>query len=357
MSNRTIVTNYFRASFPHLDKAHKQEGSQGEPKFSIGALFPKSGVLPAHLGGHNASNDTILAALNEVCMEEWGIPYKGDGLTFTQGHTMASFPADQGWTEDMIIQQGYAIKAADAAEQLGVQFPPPCVDGDTDWMTEKNAAGVEVKKIGTPKEQSKGMWKMSFKNGEKVAVGSAGSATSDPVDIEPSAVYAGCWCRAKIQVSAYKGGQGNVIAIKLLSVQKCYDDESFGGREAPQTAAQAFAGMGVADTNIQAGDGQSMGAVPPVPQAGQAGVVPPPVAPAQAVAPVAPAQAVAPVAPAQAVAPVAPAQAVAPVAPAQAVAPVAPAQAVAPVAPAQAVAPVAPAQAPTYLDPPPPVAQ
>ena len=281
MANRIIFTKPFRVSFPHLAAPHAQEGSNEQPKFSIGALFPKSGLLPNHLGdGVPASNDTILAALDEVCQEQFGIPYQAGGLTFTQGHTMASFPAADGWTEESIIAQGYAVKGQGAPELLGVNFPPPCIDGDTDWKTEKNAQGIDVKQVGTPKDQTKGMWRMSFKN-----INSVGCAGADATPIDPNTIYAGCWARAQIEVTAYQGGKGNVITIKLLNVQMMFDDERFGGGHIQQSAEQAFAGMAVTNTNIATGTGQVM-----TPVAQHAPVAAAPVAAAPvAAAPVAPA--------------------------------------------------------------------
>ena len=290
MANRVFFTKAFRVSFPHLATPHAQEGSNEQPKYSIGALFPKSGFLPPHIvkGATDvpASNDTILQALDEVCIEAFGIPFQAGGLTFTQGHTMASFPAADGWTEENIIAGGYAVRGEGAAKLVGVNFPPPLVDGDTDWKTVKNEAGVDVKQIGTPKDQTKGMWKMSFKN-----VNAVGCAGADAVQIDPAAIYAGCWARAQIEVTAYKGGKGNVIAIKLLNVQMMYDDERFGGGHIQQSAEQAFAGMAVADTNIPMGAGQTM--TPVATHAPQAAAQAAPVAPAPQAAPAAPAAPVA----------------------------------------------------------------
>ena len=335
MANRIIYTTPFRVNFPHLDAPHAQKGSTETPKFSTGAMFPKSGMMPTHVAnGVASSNQNILDALDEVCQEAFGINYTVPSLTFTQGHTLESFPAAQGWTTQMIIDQGYAVAAAGISTQnnaalVGVNFPPPLVDGDFDFKSEKNTQGVSIK-TNVAHESSVGMWKMGFKNVEPVGV-------CDPTGqhiIDPKSIYSGCWVVAELEVTAYVGGKGNVIAVKLLNVQMAFNDERLGGgAHITQAATSSFANRAIAGSNVEAGYGQNAATAVPTPQ---------PVA----VAPVA----VAPVAAAPAPVAVAPV-AVAPVA----VAPVAAAPvAAAPVAAAPvAAAPVA--AAPVYLDPPPAV--
>ena len=255
MANRIIFTTPFRVNFPHLDKPHAQAGSTETPKYSVGALFPKSGLMPAHVAnGVVSSNESILTALDEVCMEAFGVTYQASNLTFTQGHTMASFPAP--WTEQMIIDQGYAVKGAgigNNAAMLGVTFPPPLVDGDTDFKSEKNAQGVNLKTT-IPHESSVGMWKMGFKNVLPVQC-------CDPTGqhlIDPLSIYSGCWAVAELEVTAYVGGKGNVIAIKLLNIQMAFNDERVGGgAHIPQAATTSFANRAIVNSNVEAGYGQT----------------------------------------------------------------------------------------------------
>ena len=285
MANRIIYTTPFRVNFPHLDAPHAKQGSNEVPKYSVGALFPKSGLVPSHVAnGVASSNANILAALDEVCQEAFGIDYQASGLQFTQGHTMASFPADQGWTEELIIQQGYAIKGGDPtannAGQVGVNFPPPLTDGDTDFKSEKNAQGVNIK-TNIPHESSVGMWKMAFKNAAKVQ---CVDPTGEHI-IDPTTIYSGCWVCAVISVDAYVGGKGNVISIKLLNIQLAYHDEKLGGgAPVQQSATAAFAGRAVVGSNVEAGYGQTAAVAVPVaaPQAAPVAPAAPAVAPAVA---------------------------------------------------------------------------
>ena len=291
MANRIIFTTPFRVSFPHLAAPYAQEGSKEDPKFSIGAMFPKSGLVPAHVAnGVASSNENILAALDEVCNEAFGINYRADSLTYLNGMTAASF-ADPAWTPELIIAQGHAVASAGGtgnnASMVGVNFPPPLVDGDTDWVKEKNAQGVEMEQVGKPKPQSVGMWKMGFKN--KETVGCADPSGQHTVD--PKSIYSGCWAVAQLEVTAYQGKKGNVIAIKLLNVQMAYDDENFGGGHVQQAATTAFGDRAITNTNVAAGYGQTATSAVPTPMPVQQGIAPVAVTPV-AVAPVAVAPAV-----------------------------------------------------------------
>jgi hypothetical protein len=61
----------------------------------------------------------------------------------------------------------------------------------------------------------------------------------------------------QVDVCAYTTKKNaRVIAIKLLNVMMCYDDESFGGAGPKQDATSAFAGMAVTNSNLSAGVGQ-----------------------------------------------------------------------------------------------------
>ncbi len=234
MANRVIFTTYFRASYPHLDKPQQPQKPTDTPKYSLGMMFPKSGVCPINNMPSNVNN--IVAALDEVCGEQWRNPQTGAGLTFAEA----------------------------TAPGMGIQFPPKFKDGD--FVFEKDSNGNPIP--GQVNPNSAGMIILSVKNAEPVGV-----AGADGSDIHPTAVYAGCWCRAQLEVSAYDGSQGRVVAVKLLNVQMCYDDTKIGGKPVYQSAGQAFAGMQVNDTNIPTGYGQS-GAMPPAAPATVPGMAP-----------------------------------------------------------------------------------
>ena len=207
MASRTIYTGIFRAGFPHLSEPHAANAND-DPKFSIQAMFPKTGICPIN-NKPVCSWESIFAALDEVCQEQW-----------------------QGSFEQV------------TAPGMGIQFPPRFQDGDTKFQ--KDAQGRPM--AGQVRPETAGMWLISFKNADPVGV-----AAPTGEDIEPKAVYAGCWGRAQVEVSAYDGKQGRVVAIKLLNFQLCYDDESLGGRAPQQSAGQAFGSMAVDDSNVTAG--------------------------------------------------------------------------------------------------------
>ena len=186
--------------------------------------FPKSGTLPATIGNGSTAVDVIMQALEEVCQEEWKVSY------------------------------------AQAPTVCRVQFPPEWQDGDQDW--EKDEQGRLM--VGTAKEPSKGMWILSAKNTSPVGVVDHTGTN----DIDPGAVYSGCWCRAQLEISAYTNKEkSNIIVVSLANVQKCYDDANLGGGGNTQTAKQAFAGMVVADSNCQVGANQAGFASPAMPGA------------------------------------------------------------------------------------------
>ena len=223
MATRTIFTNYFRAFYPHLSAPYSHNANQAA-KYSIKMAFPKSGTLPATIGNGSTAVDVIMQALEEVCQEEWKVSY------------------------------------AQAPTVCRVQFPPEWQDGDQDW--EKDEQGRLM--VGTAKEPSKGMWILSAKNTSPVGVVDHTGTN----DIDPGAVYSGCWCRAQLEISAYTNKEkSNIIVVSLANVQKCYDDANLGGGGNTQTAKQAFAGMVVADSNCQVGANQAGFASPAMPGA------------------------------------------------------------------------------------------
>ena len=213
MANRTIFTGFFRLSYPHLS-APFSNNPQQEAKYGITMMYPKSGVLPQHLGGVASDVSPIMQALEEVCMEEWGVPF------------------------------------AQAPKVRSIQFPPQWKDGDQDF--EKDATGNML--IGQVKPNSAGMFILSVKN--ILAPGCVDHTGNN--ELRPEELYAGCWCRAQLDVSAYVNKQGSsIISIQLMNVQKCYDDENIGGGGVRQQATQAFAGQAVAGSNCQVGVGQA----------------------------------------------------------------------------------------------------
>lgn len=219
MANRTILTSYARAFFPHLAEPHAHDDKQ-EPKYSVVLGFRKDGQLPAHLAnGQQSDCGNIMQALEEVCQEEWQVPY------------------------------------AQAAQTMGVKFPPEWKNGDEDWKKDDNGRIL----VGQPREASVGMWMLSVKSLDPVGcVDHTGNN-----EISPREVYPGCWIRAELEVSAYKNKAGShIIAISLCNVQKCYDDESLGGGAPRRAATAAFSGMAVQGSNCQIGAGQSFAQQP-----------------------------------------------------------------------------------------------
>lgn len=237
MASRTIFTDIFRASYVHLKEPYAHKPTD-KPARRIKAMFPKSGVgVIAKTGVQfQSSHNSILQALREVTQEEWGFQY--DPATI---------------------------------KQMGVQFPPEFQDGDMRFQKDANDNPIP----GLVDPVSAGYYLISFKNEDIIGV-----VGPDGKDIDPGAVYSGCWCRAQIEVSAYKSTQNNsrIMSIKVLNVQMAYDDEAF-GREPVKPAAVAFAGMAITNTNIAAGTGQVMAPIAPP-------TMTPPVTPPVATAPV-----------------------------------------------------------------------
>ena len=227
MSSRTIFTEIFRTGYPHLDQPWSANAQQ-EPKYGLAMMFPKVNALPAHINASVTTGvDNIFQALNEVCMEEWGVDF------------------------------------ATAPQVRGVQFPPQWKDGDVDFK--KDERGNLTQEVNP---SSVGMWILGVKSKDPVGI----VDHTGNNELLPNAVYAGCWCRAEIEISAYTNkANSSIISIQLLNVQKCYDDESLGGATPRRAATTAFGGMAVQGSNCQVGAGQvGMGAVPGQAPQGQA---------------------------------------------------------------------------------------
>ncbi|WP_268836123.1 ssDNA-binding protein [Pseudoalteromonas sp. DL2-H2.2] len=297
MASRVIHSTVFRVSYPHLDKPHAQNPTD-TPKYAVSMMIPKTGVCP--INNQPTSFDNVGQALNEVTMEEWGLPY------------------------DQAIAPG-----------MGIQFPPSFKDGDTVFEKDQNGNPIP----GQIRKGSAGMHILSVKNADPVGC----VAPDGETEIHGSAIYAGSWARAQLEVSAYTGANGRVVSVKLMNIQLCYNDEKLGGAPIHQSAAQAFAGQAITDTNVQAGQGQQQfapaaGAVPGAPAAGAV-----PGAPAAGAVPGAPAAGAVPGAPAAGAVPGAPAAGAVPGAPAAGAVPGAPAAGAVPGAPAAGAVPGAPA--------------
>jgi len=225
MANRTIVTDFFRLSHPHLATRHSV--NNGTPKFEVTMLFPKVGALPPEVSTNApASANSLINALNEVCMEEW----------------QCSF--------------------ADAPANRGISNPAKVKDGDLDpTLRPKDDNGNRTL---TPRPEVVGQMVVSARNIDEVGLADAHGSTAITAD----KFYSGCYCRAQLQISAYNCTAGDVISITLQNLQKCYDGASLGGKAPTQTADQAFGA--IADTNIAVGADQSLTPVAPAqPQAPQ----------------------------------------------------------------------------------------
>lgn len=221
MASVTIITDIFRASYVNL-KEPRSFSDGKEPTYSIKAMFSKSGQGSiAALGvSFPSSNQSVIAAIKQVVMEEFKFDFDPDNLDFTR--------------------------------QCGIQFPPVFEDGDKKFKKDENKLPMP----GVIDPISQGNWLISFKNDQYSQPGCVNGVTLSQID--PGSIYSGCWLRAQLEVSAFttKNNPTRIISIKLLNVMMCYDDESFGGAGPKQDAASAFAGMAVTNSNLSAGVGQ-----------------------------------------------------------------------------------------------------
>jgi len=243
MSNREIYTTPVRCSFPHLGtpKGNPQKPDE-PPKYMISLMAPYNGQCTLTNPPTPSSLDNIKQALNEVCMEEWSISY------------------------EQAIMPG-----------MGINFPPNFKNGNA--IFEKDAAGNPIPNQISP--FTKDMEILSVKNAEPVGV----VDHTGNVEINPNSIYGGCWVSCCLEVSAYTNtSQQRVLVVKLLHVQMAYDDTPFGGKGVTKSATQTFAGRAIANSNVQAGFGQTAGQMPAVNQNNipvNTGAAPPPaIAPA-----------------------------------------------------------------------------
>ncbi|AHK11768.1 hypothetical protein S144_54 [Shewanella sp. phage 1/44] len=225
MANKNVFTGYFRCIFPHLatPRGNPQKPAEA-PKFQVTALFPQNGITTV-TGRPESGLGDVIAALDELCRQEFQV----DWATLSANHVA-----------------------------YGIQYPPKFNDGNQDWIKDDNGNPIQPFQA---RAESAGMWKISFKSVDPVDT----VAPSGTENISPSQIYGGCWCRAEVQISAYiNKNKQKVIAIKLVNVQKAFDDQPLGGGAEPkQAGTQSFANMAVAGTNIAPGTGVVHGAVGP----------------------------------------------------------------------------------------------
>jgi hypothetical protein len=209
MANREVITNFCQIHYPHLVTPQKprKEGDVG--KYGLRMAFPMVGTLPAHIGTESTDISNIQIALEEVCQEEWGCSFQ------------------------------------DAPEIRSIAYPPKWVNGDHDWKKDDNGN----KLINQPNEASVGKWLMGAKNTDPIGC----ADHTGGIELNPKEVYAGCWGRVELLVSAYTlEDKTSIIVIKVVNIQKCFDDESIGGGAGPaRKSTQTFANMAVTNSNCQ----------------------------------------------------------------------------------------------------------
>lgn len=230
MANVIIITDICRASYVHLKEPFGFNDDK-EPMYALAAMFPKNGQgsIPALGLQFQSSRNSIVDAIKQVVREEFGFEFD---------------PENQ-----------------DLCKQYGIQFPPNFKDGDK--VLQKDDKGLPIPGQIDPIQG--GHYIINLKAGADSQPGCVSGKTNTPID--PNAVYSGCWVRCQIEVSAYTTKTpSRVISVRLLNVQMCYDDQSFGGGAGPkQDATSAFAGLAVANSNLSVGVGQ--GNFQPVAQA------------------------------------------------------------------------------------------
>ncbi len=220
MASVTIITDICRLSHVHLKEPYKFQ-EDDDLKYRIAAMFPQSGVgIIEKLGiQFPSSRDGLVNAIKQVVLEEFGFEFDPNNLDYTK--------------------------------QCGIQFPPNFKDGNKKFA--KDAQGNPVP--GSVDPISANNWIINVNADATEQPGCVHGVTIVPID--PGAIYSGCWGRLQVEVSAYTTKKNaRVIAMKLLNVMMCYDDESFGGAGPKQDAVSAFAGMAVTNSNLSAGVGQ-----------------------------------------------------------------------------------------------------
>lgn len=211
MAQKTIFTEFFRIGpFPSLDAPYASKPGD-TPKYSVKAMFPQNGITKP-TGQPTSGVANIIEALNAVCLEE----FKADYATLLANHTA-----------------------------YGIQYPPKFIDGNQDWQKDENGNP----KIGQARPESAGMWCISFKSADPVDLVSPNGREN----VTAAQMCAGYWARAEISVDAYVNKQKQrVLAVKLLNLQLCFEDEKLAsGGNQKQAGTAAFANMAVPNTNVQ----------------------------------------------------------------------------------------------------------
>lgn len=220
MASVTIITDICRLSHVHLKEPYKFQ-EDDDLKYRIAAMFPQNGqgVIQKLGVQFPSSRDGLVNAIKQVVREEFGFEFDPDNL--------------------------------DYAKQCGIQFPPNFKDGNKKFAKDANKNPIP----GVIDPISAGNWVVNVNADPDEQPGCVHGVTIQPID--PGAVYSGCWGRLQVEVSAFTTKKNaRVIAVKLLNVMMCYDDESFGGAGPKQDATSAFAGMAVQNSNLSAGVGQ-----------------------------------------------------------------------------------------------------
>ena len=193
-----IVTTeaYIRVSYPHLAAPYAHQQGDDE-KYRLQAMFSKSNEANIPEVGVIASHPfEIIDALNEVCLQEFNFPIND--------------------VTDVALLK----------EEVGVGFPPNFKDGDK--VKKKDEKGRPIP--GSFDENTAGYWLLNLSSFDPVAV-----IDHEEDEIDPKKVYAGCWVRIQVEVSAYYNNSNSAIVnIEPLAVQYVYDDQQLGGGRPPR---------------------------------------------------------------------------------------------------------------------------
>ena len=216
--NKTIMTAVGRIIWPNLVTPQMAKNGQGAAKFGVTMLFPKNGICTV-TGTPVSGISEVQAAIDEVCMAEWNMP-------------AANVPAA------LNIPNAFRIK-----------------DGDTQFMKKDKATDLP---LNPPQilDGFAGNHVMSFRNAARPGCAQPSATPGIQENIGADQVYSGCWAKVQVEIAAYKGAHGFVLSATLLNVLKAYDDSPLGGgKTAQQASTDAFAGVTIEGTNIQAGTG------------------------------------------------------------------------------------------------------
>lgn len=168
-----IVTPYFRVSFPAVFKA-KQVGGQGEFKFSIGMLFPKTTDLSA-----------IKALIKAAVEEKWGTDPSKWPTKIVDGKKVSAI----------------RMPLRDGSEKDYEGYGPEVVFGTASSKTKPGLVRADMTPI---------------------------------TDMDAQEFYGGCWARAKISVYAYDKAGNKGVSFGLRNIQKYKDDVAFSGATKPE---------------------------------------------------------------------------------------------------------------------------